>query len=337
MGASCGMDCALCPAAPRCGRTPNFCRLGRCDDCADEPLLRLDVRRAAMAALGGLDLDWPRPVAHHQPAELPLHLPVLVQAYADPVAVPWVAVHGGRLLGVSGRPTPKHRRRPLREVYRLAADTRVALELYVDDRVLEGVWARRDRLLEELLELDLDLVLAPNFSVWRDAARFEQLLQARRSFIWYHEAVEAGLRVLPDIGWSLWEPDARLWAEWVNSQPWLRAVSIFCCGNRIHAESRAHRETVEDVALFHEAVRRDVTFVIGGVSSPRRLLDYRRAAPGRHLVICNGQAYALAQRRRLLSGDAAAGGLSARECFLRNCAWIERTYAAVLGSTLDAV
>jgi hypothetical protein len=166
------VDCESCPAARRCGRTPNFCRLGRCADCAEDPLLRMDMRRAVMASLGGLDLSWPRPVAHHQPAELPLHLPVLVQAYADPVAIPWVALHGGRLLGAGGRLTPKHRRRPMREVYRLAATTRVALELYVEDRVLEGVWARRRELLEELAELKLNLILAPNYSVWRDASRF---------------------------------------------------------------------------------------------------------------------------------------------------------------------
>ena len=166
------MDCEACPAAQRCGRTPNFCRLGRCRDCAEDPLLRMDVRRAVMASLGGLDLSWPRPVAHHQPAELPLHLPVLVQAYADPVAIPWVALHGGRLLGAGGHLTPKHRRRSLREVYRLAAATRVALEFYVEDRVLEGVWARRRQLLEELAELEPDLVLSPNYSVWRDASRF---------------------------------------------------------------------------------------------------------------------------------------------------------------------
>jgi hypothetical protein len=146
-----------------------------------------------------------------------------------------------------------------------------------------------------------------------------------------------GCRSCPTSAGSLWEPDGRLWAEWVNGQPGLRAVSIFCGGRRIHAEGRAHRETVEDIALFHQAVRPEVAFVLGGVHSPRRLLDYRRAAPGRRLAVCNGQAYALAQRRRLLSGEAVVGGLSARTCFLRNCSWIEEAYAAVLGRTSGAV
>src|SRR6266536_137669 len=330
MGNACRMDCSLCPAADRCGRTPNFCLLGRCPDCTDEPLLRMDVRRSVVERLGGLGLDWPRPVRHHRPVELPLHLPVLVQAYADPVEVPWVAIHGARLLGAQGRPTPKHRSRPLRDVYRLAPGTRVALELYVEDRVLEGIWARRRQLLTELAGLELDLVLTPNFSVWRDAPRFEQLLQARRASIWYHEALEAGLPVLPDLSWSLWEPDGRRWAEWVNAQAGLAAVSIFCGGKRIHAERRAHLESVEDVALLHDAVRAEVAFALGGVHSPRRLLDYRRATPGRQLAACNGQAYALAQRRRLLGEPEAPVARSARECFLRNCAWNDRVYAAVL-------
>jgi hypothetical protein len=296
----------------------------------------MEVRRAVAGYLGGLELNWPRAVRHHQPGELPLHLPVLVQAYADELGLPWVALHGGRVLGARGALTPKHRRRDLRQVYRLAPGTRLALELFVDDQILEGVWARRRQLLEELAELQLELILAPNFSVWRDASRFEMLVQQRRAWIFYHEACEAGLPILPDIGWSLWEPDGRLWAEWANAEPGLRAVSIFCGGKRIHAERRAHLETVEDLALFHKAVRPEVSFVLGGVHSPRRLLDYRRAAPGRQLTVCNGQAYALAQRRRLLAGDS-VGARSARECFLSNCAWNQRAYQAVLGQSRDAL
>jgi hypothetical protein len=162
------------------------------------------------------------------------------------------------------------------------------------------------------------------------------LVQQRRAWLFYHEACEAGLPILPDISWSLWEPDGRLWAEWVNAEPDLRAVSIFCGGKRIHAEQRAHLETVEDLALFHQAVRPEVAFVLGGVHSPRRLLDYRRATPDRQLLVCNGQAYALAQRRRLLGGGQ-VGARSARECFLSNCAWNHRVYQAVLGQSGDAL
>ncbi len=285
-----------------------------------------------MDYLGGLDLRWPRPVNHPQLPELPLHLPVLVQAYADPVDLPWVVLHGGRLFGVTGRRlTPKHHR-PLREVYRLAATTKVAIEFYVEDRVLEGLWANRELVIQQLRQLGVDLILSPNFSVWYDDPRFSQLLNIRRSFVYYHALVEGGLPVVPDVGFSLFEPDGRLWAGWINSQANLQAASLFCGGRKVHSSRRALRETLEDIALFHQAVRPEVTFVLGGVHAPGRLAAYRRAAPGRRLVISNGMAYALAQRRRLLGRGTTSIARSARDCFLLNCAHNDRMYAEILGA-----
>ena len=327
---ACGLNCARCPALARCGGRSNFCRLGSCSDCAEDPLMNMDVRRQIIEHLGGLGLGWHRQVVHPQLPALPDHLPVLVQAYADPVDLPWVALHGGRVLGVTGRKVTTKHRRPIREVYRLASTTKVALQLYVEDRVLEGLWAERRTLIPELASMGFDLILTPNMSVWRDRSRFEGVLQQRRAAILYHELVERGACAVPDVGWNLFEPDGRLWAEWINSQAGVQAVSIFCGGRKIHAELRAHRETVEDIAVFHRAVRRDVTFILGGIHAAKRLADYRRAAPGRRLVIVNGMAYSLAQRRRLLGGRRDGIARSARECFLRNVAENNRQYSTIL-------
>jgi hypothetical protein len=246
------------------------------------------------------------------------------------VDVPWVALHGGRVFGAGGRGiTPKHRI-PLSDAYRLGTNTKIALELYVEDRVLEGLWSSRRTIIRELPALGFDLILAPNFSVWRDHSRFEQLVQQRRAFAFYHELLEAGLPAVPDVGWSLFEPDGRLWAEWINGQPDLRAVSIFCGGRKIHAERRALRETVEDIRLFHRAVRPEVTFILGGVHATERLVMFRRAAPERRLVVCNGMAYACAQRRRVLGQAPELVARSARECFLLNCSHNGRVYAEIL-------
>ena len=80
----------------------------------------------------------------------------------------------------------------------------------------------------------------------------------------------------------------------------------------------------------HRAVRPDITFILGGIHSPARLGDYRRAAPGRRVVVVKGMAYSLAQRRRLGTGRVGIAR-SARECFLltsaecdRACAWVLR-------------
>jgi hypothetical protein len=301
--------------------------------------MSMDIRRRAMEHLGGLDLTWPQRAEHPAIPVLPFHLPILVQAYADVVDLPWVALHGGRVFGTTGRSLTKKHRLPLRETYRLGHKTQLALEFYVEDRVLEGIWASRHTFIQDVLRLQLDLILTPNFSVWQDGPRFESLLNIRRSNWLYQEMAAAGLPVIPDIGFSLFEPDGRLWAEWVNQQSGLQALSLFCGGRKIHADKRAHRESVEDIALFHQAVRPNVTFVIGGVHSLQRLADYRRAAPGRQLCFCNGMAYSVAQRRRLIGErKAPLFARSPRDCFIRNSQHNDTLYEQVLaGRAVNAL
>ena len=50
-------------------------------------------------------------------------------------------------------------------------------------------------------------------------------------------------------------------------------------GHKIHAEVRAHLETIADIAPLHRGVRPDVTFVIGGVHAAERLLDFGEQRP----------------------------------------------------------
>lgn len=339
MGGACAVDCESCPALSRCGRSCNFCGTRNhaehtadgCDRCGTNPWLRMDTRAEVMQSLGGLGFDWPRPLVHSDPVDLPDHLPVLVQGYSDQVDIPWVALHLGRVIGDAGAAVTAKHRGDVRAAYGLGPRTRIALEGYVEDRVLEGLWANRRTIIGDLAQMDLDVVLAPNFSVWSDAPRFEQLVQIRRAFAMYHEMVEAGLRVIPDVSFSMFEPDGRLWAQWINDQPGLHAISLFCGGRRLHADRRAHRESIEDVALLHEAVHADVSFVIGGVNSAERIRAYRAAAPNRRLHFCNGAAYATAQRRRLLDGSAdQTVARSSASCYMRNCAHNDRLYAALL-------
>jgi hypothetical protein len=314
----------------RLGDACNLCFAARVPSSPALAVIRQpDVLKRVVQHLGGLEIASTQLACPPLPS-LPKHLPVLVQAYADQVDLPWVALHGSRVLGVGGTgPTPKHRA-GLRDAYRLGAETRIALELYVEDRVLEGLWARRHDVIRAIRDLGFDLVLAPNFSVWRDGCRVEQALQQKRSLAFFEELVAAGVPAVPDIGFSFFEPDGRLWADWVNDQVEITAVSVFCGGRKIHAERRALIETVEDIALLHEAVHPDVAFVMGGVYAIDRVARYREAAPGRRLCICNGMAYAMAQRRRLLNPDASAVARSARECFLLNCQYSDREYERTL-------
>src|ERR1700687_926120 len=99
-GIACGVHCDACPAAARCGKKPNFCLRGRCEECANAERMMAE-RRSVVEHLGSLGIRWSRTVRHTTLPELPDHLPVLVQAYADPLDVPSVALHGGRVFGTA--------------------------------------------------------------------------------------------------------------------------------------------------------------------------------------------------------------------------------------------
>src|SRR3989441_7448329 len=276
-GIACGVHCDACPAAARCGKKPNFCLRGRCEDCSDAARMMAE-RRRVVEHLGGLDLNWPRQVRHPVLPDLPDHLPALVQAYADPVDLPWVALHGGRVFGTAGQWVTRKHRRPVREVYRLAPETKVALQLYVEDRVLEGFWVARRHIIAELAGMGFDLVLTPNFSVWRAASRWDQIVQQRRSFAVYHELVEAGIPAVPDVGFAFFEPDGRLWADWINSQRQLQAVSIFCGGRKRHTEVRAHPENPRGTTPLPPCAATHARVSFGAVPSRECCLRFSAAA-----------------------------------------------------------
>ncbi|HKA50949.1 MAG TPA: hypothetical protein VKK19_15295, partial [Candidatus Dormibacteraeota bacterium] len=63
-----------------------FCRHGGCNSCLSDVEGGMRERRAVMEHLGGLDLRWHRRLVHPVLPDLPDHLPVLVQAYADAAA-----------------------------------------------------------------------------------------------------------------------------------------------------------------------------------------------------------------------------------------------------------
>jgi hypothetical protein len=178
---TCPLDCARCPALARCGETSNLCLLGRYDDCEEHPLLRMEVRRAVMEQLGGLDLSWPRPITHHPVDDLPPHLPVLVQAYADPIDVPWIALHAGRVWASpagsdSQAPAPASRGLPARPGHQAGA------AVLRRGPVLEGVWLQRRSVIAQLAQLGFDRVLAPNVSVWRSDSRL-RVIRNRTAYL----------------------------------------------------------------------------------------------------------------------------------------------------------
>jgi hypothetical protein len=100
----------------------------------------------------------------------------------------------------------------LRERFRLAPNTPIILSSVAQDVELERYWRHRHdrRLVEGIKALNPAHVIAPNFSLFRDVPRFDNLANIKRSLLCAEEFSTAGLSVIPYIAgitatdWDRW-------------------------------------------------------------------------------------------------------------------------------------
>lgn len=134
-----------------------------------------------------------------------LHWP----AYAIGLRRVFSAATGTMYRGLTGRPA--------RQSLGLAPGQLAVLACYGEDPLIEAYWTWRHArgLAEQIAAQEWDLVLAPNFSVYGNQPRAEQLINMRRSLLAAAELAAAGLAVVPNVYWYRLE-DLRRWAEWVT-------------------------------------------------------------------------------------------------------------------------
>ncbi len=107
---------------------------------------------------------------------------------------------------------------PARDVLGLGPDQMAVLVGYGQDPLVEAFWARRHRLTDALAQMDWDLVLAPNFSMYGNFPRAEMLLNFRRNLLLASEMCAAGVPTVPNLYWFRLEDLTRYgrWADEVN-------------------------------------------------------------------------------------------------------------------------
>jgi hypothetical protein len=72
---------------------------------------------------------------------------------------------------------------------------------YGEDPLVEAFWTRRhaDQLLSRMAELDFDLVMAPNYSLYGNYPRSEMLINLRRNLLIAAELHAAGVPAVPNL------------------------------------------------------------------------------------------------------------------------------------------
>jgi Domain of unknown function (DUF4417) len=169
---------------------------------------------------GGITITTPFLRQDH--TTLPAYVPVIQHGNkrTTPLTVPWAAL---TTFDVTRR-DKRHKdmlRDPgeLRAKFQLEPSTALLLSSVAPDNELEMYWKLRHHrhLAEGIKAINPAHVIAPNFSLFRDVPRFDNLANIKRSITCAEELSKAGLSVIPYVA-GITATDWERWADFLKEQ-----------------------------------------------------------------------------------------------------------------------
>lgn len=143
---------------------------------------------------------------------------------------------------------------------------------YGPDRIIERLWSRRhtDGLIDQIAAAGWDLVCTPDWSVYANQPRAEQLYNMRRSLLFAQELSDAGVNAVPAI-YSYRFEDLERWCDWIaDTAP----TAVFLPRHTIKGNDEWR--TLSEPALTYLALRLDrdgvdTRVLVSGVSNRDRV------------------------------------------------------------------
>ena len=186
----------------------------------------------------------------------------------------------------------------LRTKFKLHADTPLILSSISPDRRLEHYWRMRKyrRLIDGIKSIQPQHIIAPNFSLFRDIPRFDNLANIRRSLVCAEEFSQAGLSVIPYVA-GVTEQDWRNWAAFLREHPEVVMVcKEFQTGPSTRVKAEWHIERLKEL---QQATGRALHLVaVGG----RRVLSSLQ--PFKHVTVIDSVPFMRTMHRRRLAAAA---------------------------------
>jgi Domain of unknown function (DUF4417) len=185
-----------------------------------------------MSQLGGRPFDY-IPTLTQRYVPLPAYVPLIDHAYGRrrTLQSPVVALDTYRVMrlrrgndrlynAVSSTPAA------LRSEFGLARDTTVILRGTAKDPRLENWWEHRlaDDAAGQLSELNVAMIIAPNFSHFLDVPRIDNMFNRVRQMICIEELAAAGHCVVPHISTTA-PGDWQFWTAFLRENPTIRQIA----------------------------------------------------------------------------------------------------------------
>jgi len=220
-GTEIALGCLNCIHLEECGGT--FASVFNCFDlCCDNPsdckvlCPRADDFVSKYRDCGGITAGGAWKLCQNPPDILPRYVPMVQHWYRrrNPLNVPFVGIPMFSLVRNRDTYGPiAHSASSLKKQFKVVPESRVLLISIGADRRLEQYWKlRRSRSTpERLSELQVDFVVAPNYSMFLDVPRTDNLANRRRSLLCAEELSSVGCSVVPYVSavtphdWNFWK------------------------------------------------------------------------------------------------------------------------------------
>jgi hypothetical protein len=115
----------------------------------------------------------------------------------------------------------------LRRKFQLDNDTNIILRGTAKDKPLERYWKyrRRDKVMDELIPLNISLFIGPNFSQFLDVPRTDNLYNRKRQLLCLSELSEAGISVAPHLSATM-PADWKFWTDYLSDNSEVNHVAF---------------------------------------------------------------------------------------------------------------
>lgn len=279
------LGCGVCPDRPLCGglhvRSGAFDCLayccgapGTCDNvCPNDVPSYVDRVRE----VDGFELDsLPRLPERERPV-LPAYVPLVYHASKRAVdfAPPAVALPLYALLNRRTGDLRYRRRRALCEKFRISTTSAIVLTGTDHDAPLERWWGygeKRAEILEGLVRLGITAVTTPNYSLFTDVPRWDNLHAMKRIAITWQEMVSVGLATALHVNARATQ-DWRRWRDFIGERPEVNCLAFeFATGAGNAPRLDWH---ADQLCRLADEVRRPLTLIVRG---GRAVLDQLRVS-----------------------------------------------------------
>lgn len=202
--------------------------------------------------------------------ELPKYIPTIYDNWAnvDLSELKFIAIPTFRLVGFILKENGKSE---LHKKLRISDDTKLLLLTIGFDKHLEKLWTRPDRkeLFYKFSKLGIGHIVAPNFSLFLDAPRTDNMHNKKRSLICANEMSEVGLSTIPYL-MAVTNHDWKIWQRFLEDNPSIKFVAKeFQTGGRRKEVAHWH---LKNLALLQDKLKRRLhPIAIGGIKHIPRL------------------------------------------------------------------